>query len=422
MADPQPSSVSGVLRRPFAEQVAFFRGKLGNLVPTQFWDDLQKSQHDRAFMVAGATKADLLASFAAAIDRAQAEGTGFGAFKKDFRSIVARHGWTGWTGEETAAGRAWRMRTIFVTNTKTAYHAGRLAQLRDGGFAFWVYRHSDAVRHPRLIHVSWNGLTLPADHPAWRTHYPPNGWGCECYIVGARTLAGARRMGGKPDMPLPASWGAVDPATGEPPGIDRGWGYMPGDSVDADVREMAAKTQQWEYSLAKAYMRSVPDGVRDQLVTEYRALPSVADDVRRYAQQALTSPSAEVAPYRTVGLLSSDQVDQVRQATGQNVAGFDFALDASGVAHVRKQHGGSAAEESRGQSAVTADDYALLPQLINEADSVQSAGDSDVGRSVVRFSKVIGGRRLTAAFEVRARRKMLVLQSFWIGRPGATPP
>lgn len=35
-----PEPVSGVYRRPFTEQVAFFRNKLGNLVPTERWDDM----------------------------------------------------------------------------------------------------------------------------------------------------------------------------------------------------------------------------------------------------------------------------------------------------------------------------------------------------------------------------------------------
>ena len=30
-----PSEISGALNRPYTEQVAFFRRKLGNLVPTQ---------------------------------------------------------------------------------------------------------------------------------------------------------------------------------------------------------------------------------------------------------------------------------------------------------------------------------------------------------------------------------------------------
>lgn len=112
MADP----IEAIFRKPFAEQVAAFRLRLGDLVPSSAWDDLLGNAHDRGFMVAGAVKADLLADLAAAVDRSITEGTGFEAFKGDFRAIVAKHGWTGWTGEDTEAGQAWRMRTIYHTN------------------------------------------------------------------------------------------------------------------------------------------------------------------------------------------------------------------------------------------------------------------------------------------------------------------
>ncbi|MBC7162705.1 MAG: phage head protein [Immundisolibacter sp.] len=377
---------------------------------------MQGAAHDSGFMVAGAQKADLLASLAAAIDRAQAEGTSLEAFRKDFRAAVAATGWTGWTGEGTAGGEAWRTRTIYVTNTKTAYHAGRLAQLRAGNYAYWVYRHNDSVRHPRPEHLSWDGITLPPDHPWWNTHYTPNGWGCECFIVGARSLAGARRLGGKPDKALPADWNSIDPATGAPPGIDEGWGYMPGGTVSDTVRAMAAKTQQWEYTLAKAYMQDVPDTQRDALATAYRELPSVADDVRRYAQRAIAAPQVPdaVAPYRTMGLLTSDQAAQVKAATGTDVGLFDFALDASTVLHVQDVHGDPATETPRGQVAVTAADYGLLPRILNAPDAIERDGSSNVGRGVMRFIKTIGGRRYVAAFEVRTKRKMLALQSLWI--------
>ncbi|CQR43712.1 Prophage MuMc02, F protein (fragment) [Thiomonas sp. CB3] len=174
----QPSQIDGATRLPFAEAIAFFRQKLGNLVPTSVWTDLWKAQHDSAFMVAGATEADLLADLASAIDSAISAGTSLGEFRKAFRQIVAQRGWTGWTGEGSAAGTAWRTRVIYTTNTSTAYAAGRLAQLHAGGFALWVYRHDDSVLHPRPQHLAWNGLTLPADAPFWRTHYPPNGWNC----------------------------------------------------------------------------------------------------------------------------------------------------------------------------------------------------------------------------------------------------
>jgi hypothetical protein len=221
------ADLAATFRKPFAEQVAAFRLRLGNLVPTRRWDDISRSAHDRAFMVAGAMKADLLADLAAAVDRAVAEGTSLEEFRRDFRRIVEERGWHGWTGEGTKRGEAWRTRVIYRTNLATSYAAGRMAQLVEGGFAFWVYRHGGS-REPREIHLSWNGLVLPPDHPFWQTHAPPNGWGCSCYIVGARNLRTARRLGGDPDRRLPENWQQTDPRTGAPRGIDRGWDYAPG--------------------------------------------------------------------------------------------------------------------------------------------------------------------------------------------------
>lgn len=165
-------NIEAVFKQPFDEQVAFFRGKLGNLIPTETWTDVWQSAHDTGFMVAGAAKADLLADLAAAVDSAISEGTGIQAFRKNFDAIVEKHGWS-YRGEYN-----WRTRTIYRTNMATSYSAGRLVQLKEGGFEYWMYRHSDSVARPRPLHVSWNGLTLPADDGWWDSHYPPNGWSC----------------------------------------------------------------------------------------------------------------------------------------------------------------------------------------------------------------------------------------------------
>jgi hypothetical protein len=224
----------GTFGKPFKEAVAAFRLRLGNLVPTAKWDDLWQEQHDRAFMVAGATKADLLADLAAAVDKAISRGTSLEEFRADFRRIVEERGWHGWTGEGTKAGEAWRTRVIYRTNMRTSYAAGRMAQLIEGGFPLWVYRHGGSVE-PRIIHLGWDGLVLPPDHPFWATHAPPNGWGCSCYVVGARTFKGAQRLGGQPGKELPDGWQKLDPKTGAPVGIDKGWAYAPGRSVAQDI-------------------------------------------------------------------------------------------------------------------------------------------------------------------------------------------
>lgn len=226
-------------RQPFAEQQAALRLRLANLLPTQAWDDLRHNAHDKAFVVAGAVKADMLADLATAIEKAVSKGTTLEEFRRDFKQIVARHGWTGWAGEGSAKGEAWRTRVIYRTNMLTSYAAGRRAQLIAGQYPIWVYKHSGA-EHPRLHHLAWDGVALPFDHPFWATHSPPNGWGCGCEIYGARSDAGVRRVGGDPAKALPDGWQMRD-QDGALSGIDKGWDYAPGATASASILTLKDK-------------------------------------------------------------------------------------------------------------------------------------------------------------------------------------
>lgn len=221
----------------FEEQIAFLRDKLD--IPTERWTDLARSGHDAGFMVAGAAKADLLADLHAAVVRMAAEGTTLDEFRDQFEDIVARHGWTGWTGEGSAAGRAWRVRTIYDTNLFTSYAAGRYAQAQQvwADRPYWRYQHMDGVLHPRPLHVSWDGLVLPAGHAWWSTHWPPNDWGCHCYVetLSADDLAALGKDGPDP-APQDGTYAWTDPATGQtrqiPDGVGPNWDYAPGASLD----------------------------------------------------------------------------------------------------------------------------------------------------------------------------------------------
>lgn len=238
-------------RQPFAEQVAALRIRLGNLIPTERWTDLWHNAHDRGFMVAGATKADLLADLGAAVDKAISQGTTLDQFRKDFRQIVARHGWTGWAGEGTAKGEAWRTRVIYQTNMRTSYMSGRHAQLLAGKYKYWVYRHSGA-EHPRLHHLALDGIALPPDHPFWRTHFPPNGWGCGCEVYGAHTLSGIRRVGGDPDKQLPKDWDKRG-EDGNLPAVGKGWDYAPGATVADTIAVIGDKLPKLPATIGAAF-------------------------------------------------------------------------------------------------------------------------------------------------------------------------
>lgn len=231
--------ISASFNQPFDLQVRFMRRKLD--LPTEKWTDVQTSAHDRAFVVAGAMKADLLADLHAAVVKAAEEGRGIEDFRRDFDAIVSRNGWTGWTGEDSPAGRAWRTRVIYQTNMATSYAAGRWAQVNDPELAafrpYIKYHHADGVMHPRPQHVSWDGLVLPRDHPFWKTHAPPNGWGCHCY-VSAASQADYDKAAAAGRAEPPGGWGAISPKTGAPVGIDKGWDYAPGANAATPLREL----------------------------------------------------------------------------------------------------------------------------------------------------------------------------------------
>lgn len=122
------------------------------------------------------------------------------------------------------------------TNAKLL-QASRLRQLKDGRFPLWVYLASDCPAHSHL-----HGVALPSDHVFWDSHFPPNGWFCNCRVKGTHSAAGVRRLGGNPDKPLPQEWNVLDLGTGLPEGIDIGFygQTVPNMVVRLDVLEKAA--------------------------------------------------------------------------------------------------------------------------------------------------------------------------------------
>lgn len=217
-------------RQEFAEQIEFLRQKRGK--PTRAWTDAMHGDHDRAFVVAGVTDMAMLEEFHAAVIEG-ARTYDIKAFAGEFDRLVEKYGWS-YNG-----GREWRIRTIFETNIRTSYMAGRLKQMRDPDMVkirpYWQYVHADTrvPKHPRPQHVAWDGMVLMHDDPWWDIYFPPNDWLCSC---GVRTLSRGdlRRLGKSgPDTAPPIQRRPyTHKATGEtvqlPEGTGYGWDYQPG--------------------------------------------------------------------------------------------------------------------------------------------------------------------------------------------------
>jgi SPP1 gp7 family putative phage head morphogenesis protein len=231
-----PASVPGAFDLPFDEAIAFFRQKID--MPSKDYRALYEGMHARGFVVAGATNAQLLADFRAAIDKALADGTTLDTFRKDFAQIVAANGWTDYTGADSAKGRAWRTGVIFDTNLRTARAAGQWAQIqRTKKTHKWLRYVAVQDDRTRDEHRQWDGLVLDADDAFWKTHYPPNGWNCRC-TVEALDQVDLDEEGIEPDKapPVEMETRTVKTADGDmqvqvPKGIDTGFGTNVGEAA-----------------------------------------------------------------------------------------------------------------------------------------------------------------------------------------------
>src|SRR3990172_49410 len=241
---------------PFEEAIKFFRQKVS--LPTERWTDLWEGMHSRAFVVAGAMKGELLSDLRGAVDKAIAEGTTLEEFRKSFDKTVEKHGWS------YKGSRGWRTATIFNTNMRTAYATGHYSQMTDKDVIserpYWQYIGGLSA-DPRPEHLEWNGMVLRADDPWWKTHYPPNGWGCKCKVISLSERE-MERQGLKVSKAPPVEYRPWDnPHTGEevmvPKGIDPGWAYNPGAAAWGQQLSNDAMNG-WKAQGAKAWERLTP--------------------------------------------------------------------------------------------------------------------------------------------------------------------
>ena len=366
---------------PWAAQLDFFRRKLS--LPSERWDDIERGAHDRAFIVAGAAKADLLADLRAAVDSTMVSGGGLNEFRQKFRAVVAARGWTGWTGEGSAAGEAWRAKVIYQTNMASSYAAGRWQQMSEPSFAalrpFWKYVHADGQLYPRPLHQAWDGITLPKEHAFWKTHFAPNGWGCRCEIHPVAAPAA-----GAPTQP-PAGWDTVDPKTGAPPGIDKGFNYAPGANVQTPLRQMVQdKLITYPPAISKALSRDV---------NRYIA----ADVPAEFAARMLVD-RAQVAP---LWLGFVEDAAALADAAGTDTTGFFVTLPGHTPRHVAASH----AFDGKGQRPAAPADYALVTTVLNEADTLRAGAPSAHGAATVVAVKRLDGETFRAVFEVLTGKK-----------------
>lgn len=223
---------------PPPDAMRFLKNK--GLKPAFSWADVEPEEHAVAFTVAKAMQADVLQDIREGVETALAEGQTFAQFKKNLKPSLVDKGWWGIremvdpeTGKTRTVqlGSPRRLKTIYQSNLRSARTAGQWERIQRTKAVrpYLLYQLGPSERH-RAAHVAKNGLVLPVDDPFWLSWYPPNGWGCNCWVRQINKTE-AEKLGIR-EAPLVETRPWKNWRTGEikqvPLGIDPGWQSNPG--------------------------------------------------------------------------------------------------------------------------------------------------------------------------------------------------
>jgi len=374
---PDPVDLKAVFNMPPADAVSYFRAK-GYQV-TDRWQEMLHSAHARAFTVAKAMRMDLLEDIRGAVDDALSQGLTERDFIKYLKPKLQAKGWWGeqtWVNKHGEArqvklGSERRLKTIYRTNTQTAYMAGRYRRQLAASetHPYWQYVAIDDVA-TRPAHRALNGKVFRWDDPIWQYLYPPNGWGCRCRVR-ALTESQLQRMG--LTVNNGADWLSTerievgsDPATGEvwledqavvsiPGGRtmrpDPGWSYNAGAAAYGADAAIAKK------------LATVPDvAVRSQLVQALNNSPLRQQQYADWAQSVLDErrPGHSI---QTLAFMTEGVAAAVAQRLGKEPSRL-LAINEKALVHADSEK-----HQSKGV-ALTRDEYVQLPAMLNNPQAV----------------------------------------------------
>ncbi|MGP9788938.1 phage head morphogenesis protein [Roseinatronobacter sp. NSM] len=242
-------------------------------LPAFSFEDVEPQEHATAFTVAKAMQMDVLKDIREELQRALDEGIPLDQFQRNLRPRLEARGWWGKstmidpvTGEarQVQLGSPRRLRVIYQSNLRAARAAGQWERIQrtKRALPYLEYRLGPSERH-RPHHQAKEGMILLADDPFWASWYPPNGWGCKCWVRQlTRAQAEERGISASPEVPM---HDVVNTRTGEvrrvPIGIDPGWERNPGaQRVQASIDMLQGKAASVAPEIARVALRDLEDG------------------------------------------------------------------------------------------------------------------------------------------------------------------
>ena len=197
-------------------------------------------------------------------------------------------------------------------------------------------------------------------------------------------------------------------------------GKVSGRKVVSDIRyyfkegklPYRSELSQFRWSLKESFEQGLNKYSESEIASiESNKMFKVArsyEDVKEFIE---TSRKGTINQRLFIGKISDATATKIFDKIGISVVGKSLALSSADIRHIFIKHGTNGTEMTRGQVAITQENFENIIDTLIEPDTVARSDENNmVG---LKFQKEIGGR-VTAITVMSEKRKALTLKSAWI--------
>jgi len=246
-----------------------------------------------------------------------------------------------------------------------------------------------------------DGIIKPVDDAFWASHSPPCGHRCRCKLISLSHDEAMTRGGVTADIPAGAK-------------ADAGWGYKPTQRMEAAQRFITERLNKCGYTpLSNGNTPPIwCNGEARKFLDELGHNRGMnKKDIIAFAEKSAHAKNE----HETLFIGEASNHDAILSATGFDVSGYRRVLDNFGIKHIFNRHGIQSIEEKRGQRAVTAQDFTLIPEILTMPDGIEYAGQSRFSKAdLIKYWKKIDGEIFYYVEEIRRKRRLVATETMWI--------
>ena len=138
--------------------------------------------------------------------------------------------------------------------------------------------------------------------------------------------------------------------------------------------------------------------------------PNYKEELKQVIGKAKNNPNERQK--LVIGKVSKDLEEKAKE-NGFDITDYEHNLDVSGTRHAFKTHGNGKKEDSRGQIAITDEDFEKIPDIVYTPDNI-SFGETDAKDTpLIKYSKRFDDGTVIYVEEIRTRQKTLTIKSMW---------